>query len=356
MASDRDLDVVLVVGGCGYLGSNLVKALQAEATCSAIHVVSRRPTENIFPDVSYHAGDIADAEQMASLFAKIQPRVVFHTASPKDIAPEKLLYQTNVNGTRNLLQVAAKTTSVRAFIYTSSDSAFEQQPGVKQTEETARLYTKHSNANPYAKTKAIADAEVQAAHNSSTLSTAVIRIPGLYGENDDNCVATLLGTIKKDQHKVQLGDNKPLFEFVYVEKACEAHILAAKKLLAADSKVGGEAFFISDGVSLPYFDFARKLYAAAGHPVSKDKIQVAPLWLVVGFAHIGEWFYWIFTFNTKVPEMRSQRIKYLGAGCQWNIDKAKERLGYEPVTDQDAVLKKVAEFESKRLGIESQNA
>ena len=50
--------------------------------------------------------------------------------------------------------------------------------------------------------------------------------------------------------------------------------------------------------------------------------------------------------------MRSQRIKYLGGGCQWDITKAKERLGYVPVTDQDAVLK-VAEVEAKRLAIQA---
>lgn len=85
-------------------------------------------------------------------------------------------------------------------------------PVIKQTEETAKLYSEFSkDANPYAKSKAIADAEVQAADTPSALTTAVIRIPELYGENDDNCVGTLLDTIKKGQHNVQLGDNKPLF-------------------------------------------------------------------------------------------------------------------------------------------------
>ena len=270
MASAHDLDVVLVVGGCGYLGSNLVKDLLAEPKCSAIHVVSRRPNQNIFPGVTYHSGNISNSQEMTSLFSEIKPRVIFHTAFPKDTAPEKLLNQTNVYGTRILLKLANETASVRAFVYTSTDSALQQMPGFKQTEEIAKLHTHASKATPYAKTKAIADFEVQAAHTPPTLSTAVIRIPGLHGENDDNCVGTLLNTIKKDGHKIEIGNNKPLFEFVYVEKACEAHILAAKMLLANDTLVGGQAFFISDEVILPYFDFARKLYAGAGHPVPED--------------------------------------------------------------------------------------
>lgn len=351
MASDSDFGVVLVVGGCGYLGSNLVKALLAESTCTSIHVISRTPTQNLHSDVNYHAGDIGDSQQVTDLFTKINPRVVFHTASPKDIAPEPLLRRTNVDGTCNLLKAARETESTRAFIYTGSDSAFEQMPGIKQTEEMAKLYTERSkHANPYAKSKAIADAQVQAANTPPTLLTAVIRIPGLYGENDDNCVATLLGTIKRGEHNMQVGDNKPVFEFVYVKKACEAHILAARRLL--DGRIsGGQAFFVSDGVSLPYFDFARKLYAGAGHPVPLDQIKVVPLWLVVGIAKLSEWLYWIFTFNTKFPEMRSQRIQYLAGGCRWDVSKAMEQLGYEPVTDQDEVLKEVAHAESIRLGI-----
>lgn len=351
MASNSDLRVVVVVGGCGYLGSNLVKMLQAESTCTAIHVISRNPNQNLYPDVTYHAGDISDAQHVADLFNNINPRVVFHVASPKDVAPEPLLRRTNVNGTRNLLKVARETESTRAFIYTGSDSAFEQMPGVKQTEEVAKLYTECSKgANPYAKTKAIADAEVQAANTPPTLATAVVRIPGIYGENDDNCIGTLLGTIKRGEHNVQLGDNKPVFEFVYIQKACEAHILAAKRILEG-RLTGGQAFFISDGVSLPYFDFVRKLHAGAGHPVAPDEIKIVPLWLVVGFAQLGEWLYWAFTFNTKFPELRSRRIRYLAGGCQWDISKAKEQLGYEPVADQDAVLKNVAQTESIRLGI-----
>ncbi|KAH8692056.1 hypothetical protein BGW36DRAFT_386881 [Talaromyces proteolyticus] len=350
-----DLGVVLVVGGCGYLGSNLVKTLQAQPTCTAIHVVSRTPNQNLFPGVTYHAGDITDAGQATDLFAQINPRVVFHTASPKDTAPEHLLWKTNVEGTRNLLKAAAEAASTRVLVYTSSDSAMQQMPGVKQTEEIAKLHTEHSNANPYAKTKAIADAEVQAANAPPTLITAVLRIPGMYGENDDNCVGTLLSTIRKGEHNIQVGDNKPVFEVVYVEKACQAHILAAKRILEG-RPVGGQAFFISDGVSLPYFDFARKLYAGAGHPVPSDQIKVIPLWLVVGLAYIGEWVYWIFTLNTKVPELRSRRIKYLAGGCQWDVSKAREQLGYEPVADQDAVIKKVAQTEIARLGISKKGA
>ncbi|TVY40142.1 Sterol-4-alpha-carboxylate 3-dehydrogenase,decarboxylating [Lachnellula occidentalis] len=348
--STTDLGAVLVVGGCGYLGSHLVQLLEPHST--SIHVVSRNPTSNLHPFATYHAGDIASYEQISSLLAQIKPQVIFHTASPKYTASEKQLRQTNLDGTRNLLKCASESPYVRALVYTGTDSAVVQAPGVKLTEVRAELYTEKSPVNPYAKTKAIADFEVRAA-NGPELRTAVIRIPGLYGEDDDNCIGSLLSTVKKNQHNIQVGTNKRCFEFVYVESACMAHILAARALLLGGEKdkVDGEAFFVSDGVSLPYFDFARKIYAFAGHPVQEKDIRVMPYRLILGFAVLGEWLYWAFTFGTIVPDMRKLGIEYLGGGCEWDISKAKERLGYKPVADQDTVLKQVAESEAKRLGI-----
>jgi sterol-4alpha-carboxylate 3-dehydrogenase (decarboxylating) len=354
MASDSGLDAVLVAGGCGYLGSNLVKLLCSESTCSAVHVMSRSATQNLVinPKVTYHAGDVTNPQQVASLLSEIKPKVIIHTASPKYIASEKLLRHTNLEGTRVLLKCAAESATVRALVYTSTDSAISQAPGVKLSEDQADLYTENSNVNAYAKTKAIADSEVQAANAPPTLKTAVICIPGLYGENDDNCISAILNTIKKDQHKMQVGDNKRHFEFVYIESASKAHILAAKALVGEPKeKVDGEAFFISDGVSMPYFDFARKVCAFAGHAVPENEIKVVPHGLVWDFAALSEWVYWFLTFGTKTPEVRQLGIEYLAGGCEWDISKAQVRLRYEPVADQDAVLERVAESEANRLGL-----
>lgn len=156
-----------------------------------------------------------------------------------------------------------------------------------------------------------------------------------------------MASIKKGQHNIQIRDNKRIFEFVYVDSACSAHILAAKQLLAEDSearkeeKVNGEAFFVSDGVSMPYFDFPRKVCEFAGYPVAEKDVKIVPGWAVWYFTALSEWAFWAFTFRTLAPKLRLGGVEYvMYGGCEWSIDKAKKRLGYEPVPDQDAVLKK----------------
>lgn len=346
MASQISLGAVLVTGGCGRLGSKLVKALLSETTCTAVHVVSRNPTTNLYAKANYHAGDLANFEQMTAILDEVKPQVIFHCASPDYLAPDKELWQTNIIGTRVLLKCAAACSIVKALIYTSSDSAvIPAAPGLLQTEETVKLYDQHSKINMYSKTKAIGDTEVSAANNPPELLTAILRIPVVYGGDDDKLIVSLLENMNKGQQHVQIGDDRLKYEFLYDGKAVEAHILAAKALVRelttkpAKGRVNGEAFFISDGIPISFFDFARKVYAIAGHPVAKDKIKVMPLWFMIPLAGFLEWAYWIFTLGTKQPELRKQDMEHFKESVSWKIGKAKDVLGYKPVADRDEVLK-----------------
>jgi sterol-4alpha-carboxylate 3-dehydrogenase (decarboxylating) len=177
----------------------------------------------------------------------------------------------------------------------------------------------------------------------------VIRILGIYGENDSNGIGGLLKNLKKGRQRVQVGDNKKRFEFCWVGKAAEAHVLAGKALVAGTEGVDGEAFFISDGVAVPFFDFARRVYAFAGRPVAENEVKVMPFWLVWTVTYVSEWVYWVFTLRTKHLDVPSVGIEYLDRGCVWSIDKDRERLGDRPVEDQDEVLRKCVEIEVKRL-------
>jgi sterol-4alpha-carboxylate 3-dehydrogenase (decarboxylating) len=360
MESQNTLGTVLVTGGCGRLGSKVVKALLLEPTCSVVHVVSRNPTTNVHANAQYHRGDLADIQRMTQILEDIKPKVIFHCASPHYLAPDKDLWQTNVVGTRVLLNCAAACSFVKALIYTSSESAIiPAAPGVLQTEKRAKLYNEHSKIDMYSKTKAIGDTEVIAANNPPTLLTTVLRLPIIYGAAGDRFVIDLLENMKKSQQHMQIGEDKLKYEFLYDGKAVEAHILAAKALLKElnntsskiSRKVNGEAFFISDGISMPFFDFARKVYAFAGHPVAKEDIKVMPLWFMIPLASFLEWVFWIFTLGTKTPEIRRQNMETFKDSVSWKIDKAKDVLGYQPVTDQDEVLKMCVESCMEHLKI-----
>jgi sterol-4alpha-carboxylate 3-dehydrogenase (decarboxylating) len=344
MGESGAIKSVLVTGGCGFLGAAIVRQLldTPEGSPTAVAVVSRNASSSQHRDsrVTYHSADIANEEQVRSLFDKIKPEVVIHAASPSNSDWPNVLQRTNVFGTQVLLQCAAACPATRALVYTSSDSAIEPTTDLL-TEENAKLYDDHHYHYHYGRTKAIAETLVLAA-NSAELRTTALRLPVVYGEGDRNFAPQLLESVRKNEHKMQLGSNKKLFEFIYVQKAAEAHVLAAKALLrtSAGPKVDGEAFFITDGKPMPFFDFFRKACAAAGHPVAPEQVTTVPFWFVQFMASAGEWTYWIFTLGTKRPKLLRQNIDHLDYGCHWSIEKAKERLGYSPVEDQDEAIKR----------------
>ncbi|OAQ60422.1 C-3 sterol dehydrogenase/C-4 decarboxylase [Pochonia chlamydosporia 170] len=352
MSSSALLNTVLVTGGGGFLGSHIVRKLLTEPGCK-IYSASRNPSSH--PDqedgVVYEAVDIANQDQVAALFQRIKPQVVIHTTSPNPLASPREQHRVNVEGTKHLLRHAVYCVNTRAFIFTGSDSGmFPNQDQI--SEEQAQLYTASHNAYPYGKTKGIADALVLAT-NGPDLRTISLRVPGLYGDHDyKNLLPQLLGAIRRGEHKTQVGDNSKVFEVLHVHKAAEAHIAAAKALLRADacldlaSKVDGEAFFISDGHATPYWDFFRRCYAAAGASVEPEEVNIVSLSKAQTIASLAEWVYAVFTLGYKKPQMRRQNMDYFDRGCNWSIEKAKERLGYEPLTveEQDAAIKSMMDW------------
>lgn len=347
--TSRSLDSVLVVGGCGFLGFHIVRGLLQDPDCPTVSVLSRNPTRNRLPDVSYHAGDIGNPETIQSLLDEVKPHVIIHAASPHGhVVTDASIYQeTNIKGTANLLACAVQTPSTVAFVYTSS-SVVTAGSEHKFADESLPVLNASSKANEYAKTKAMADTLVLEANDPGNetgkgLRTACIRLTGIYGERDTQMTPRLLDVLRRGENRFQLGDNSNLYDWVHVENAATAHILAAKALLAESSsrdeeegeedkaiKVSGEAFFITDDAPLPFWDLPRKIWAAAGHPMSTDsKVWVIPTKWALRSATALEWIVWAFSLGTKRPQTFSrQAVEYCCLTHTYSIEKAKKRLGY----------------------------
>jgi len=203
MASKGSLGTVLITGGCGYLGTEMVKIFCADPEFSSIHVISRNPTKNLHPGAQYHAVDITNSSHVASIFKKITPDIIIHCAVADFDSATKTHWNVTVSGTRVLLKCSAESPSVKAFVYTSSESAM--LPSSKPiNEEEGALYDEDSRENPYRITKAVADKEVRAASSPPTLLTTALRMPNLYGGNDDQMIGPSLKGIGKSQHKIQV--------------------------------------------------------------------------------------------------------------------------------------------------------
>lgn len=118
----KSLGHILVSGGNGFLGGHIVDLLLVRNACSKITILDLKPPTKEKAGVSYQFGDITDYDALLSLFQKIKPTIVIHTASPDPLlAPNEIMYKVNVDGTKNMVKVSQET-GVKALVYTSSAS------------------------------------------------------------------------------------------------------------------------------------------------------------------------------------------------------------------------------------------
>lgn len=117
---------ILVVGGAGYIGSHVVKALRDAGRQPVVFDnLSTGLRENLFPEIPFIHGDLLIPEQVRTAMRGIQS--VVHLAALKAagdsmLEPERYALH-NLNGTVNLLH-AAGTAGVRHFVFSSSAAVY----------------------------------------------------------------------------------------------------------------------------------------------------------------------------------------------------------------------------------------
>ncbi|KAF2773312.1 NAD(P)-binding protein [Teratosphaeria nubilosa] len=346
---------VLVTGGCGFLGNNIVTLLSKRDACTQISSLDIKPPTEPVADVHYDTGDITDYDSMLKLFGRLKPDAVIHTASPHAFVENKdLFYKVNVNGTKNLIRVAQES-GAKGFVFTSSASVIhDQRFDLINADETYPLIIGKEQPSYYVETKALAEMEVLAANRAPShpqFLTAAIRPSGIFGVGDVQLLPPGLSAYYSGQTKVQIGTNENLFDFTEVENVAHAHHLALAALLATadreakgqalpldNEKVDGEAFFVTNDAPLYFFDFARSCWAAAGDKTDPSQVWVLSKDLGLFIAMIMGWIYWLFRLGK--PTLGIDAVKYMCMTRYYNIDKAKRRLGYKPVVSLDTGVRR----------------
>ncbi|MCJ1357601.1 MAG: erg26, C-3 sterol dehydrogenase [Icmadophila ericetorum] len=367
------LGSVLVTGGCGFVGFHIVRYFLFAPTCTSVSVVSRNPTTNLLPGVSYHAGDISDSIAMRALINQVKPKVIIHSACPSAVSASAATYEAiTIKGTRNLLAIASEAPSVKVLIYTST-ATMAAGAAHRDLDESTTLADTDPKAPAYARAKALADKMVLAANDPPRLLTATIRLPLVYGERDLLAIPATLAALEKGQTNFQVGGNKNLYDFVSVDNSAAAHVLLAKSLLAqvnrerddpALPKVDGEAFNITDGPEGRHYfwDYPRLVWHAASEDLkgtegiepytfNAQKTWVIPTWLALLLADALEWIYWLFTLGTKRPyHFGRQQVEYFCFERTYSITKARRRLGYVPRGDWEEGVRKAVRWNLEEGG------
>ncbi|KAF5325731.1 hypothetical protein D9611_000645 [Ephemerocybe angulata] len=352
MTNEGRAESYLVLGGTGFVGSHILKALAASSsTRIASYSRSLPPAKKVLGGVQYYTGGVQDEEKLVQIMLETEATVVFHTVSPPHNDDESAYYAVNVLGTQAVINACKRASAfastspasaeagcVRALVYTSSSGVVWNGKDISgATEDEVEI--PEMGLEAYSATKGIGEKAVLAA-NGDKLKTAALRPHAIIGPGDNQAIWRLVENYTSGQYHFQIGSGTNLFSTISVTDVARAHLLAAAALLrdSTSPAVGGQAFFITDGIPVPFYKYPRLVWRELG---ASDDFWVVklPRWLCLGLAFFVERWRGLVGGHTILTEFV---VKTVTMEQWYRCDKAERLLGYKPtVTLEQAVRETV---------------
>ncbi len=320
---------VLVTGGSGFLGKNIVRELlenDSPVAVSEIRVFDIQPYNGIQDDkIKFFHGDVRNPGDLEIACKGID--LVIHSAAIIDwgTQPESVVIDINTLGTENVINACLKN-GVKYLVYTSSlDAVFTGKPLVDIDE--SQPYPKNP-VTSYCKSKIRAEKLVKNAQ-SENLKTCILRPSDIYGEEDPYHIGSLINMAKSGFY-VRLGNGKSKCQHVYVGNMAYAHILAANALIKNNKKVFGNAYLITDGPGSNFFTFFDQIVAGAGYKIFPKNLWI-PKWIAYSMGAISEAIAWMVSPIKKYnPKFSRFAVIYTCHDFTFNSKKAENDFGWKP--------------------------
>lgn len=268
---------VLVTGGAGFVGSNLVRGLiDKGAKVTVLDDFFTGKLSNLAGlEGRYELvkGSVTDRDLVTDAVSRA--KTVFHLAARNIIASTRNPledFQTNIGGTLNIL-MAAREHHTERVVYTSSVSVYGN-PRYLPINEDDRI----SLLTPYAVSKYGGEGYCQAFYESYDLPVAVVRYSNVYGPWQDpanpycGVIAKFIDSVKAGLPPEVHGDGQQTRDFTFVEDAVEATLIAAMS-----PKAEGEVFNVGTGIETSVNLLATlvaDLYGRECEPVHIDRRDI----------------------------------------------------------------------------------
>lgn len=238
---------LLITGGCGFIGTNLVHFLLRETDHQIVNLdkltYAANPTSILEQPISGRyrlvRADIADAVAVRQAIEQCQPDAILHLAAESHVdrsidSPADFI-QTNLVGTFNLLdasvrywrQLPAAAQAVFRFLHVSTDEVYGSLGPAGLFTETSP-YDPHS---PYAATKAGADHLARAWHDTYGLPVIVTNCSNNYGpyQFPEKLIPLMIIKALQEQALPVYGQGENVRDWLYVEDHVRALLLTVQR-------------------------------------------------------------------------------------------------------------------------------
>ena len=307
---------VLVTGGSGFLGINLIRYLFSKGLTD---IRSLDLVEFDYPEkdrVDAVLGDIRDTAMVAKCMEGV--RYVVHTAAALPLYSERDILTTDVDGTRNLLEAALKAGAER-FAMISSTAVYgipDHHPLLEDDEMVG--------VGPYGRAKIAAEAECLKAREKG-LCVPIIRPKSFVGPERLGVFALFYDWAQSGHGFPMIGSGRNRYQLLDVEDLCEA----IWRTLTLDAARVNDTFNIGAKEFTTMREDYQAVLDAAGHGKKIRGFPAAPMIWTLRFLELlklSPLYKWVYETASK--------DSFVG------IEKAERLLGFTPrFSNKDALVK-----------------
>ena len=229
--------VILVTGGCGFIGSNFIRHMLSSSPYRIVNLDKLTYAGNLenleglegHERYTFMKGDIAEASDVEKAFkAGVDGVVNFAAESHVDrsiIDPDSFV-KTNIVGTYCLLEEARKS-GVKRFLQVSTDEVYGSLGEAGKFREDTQL----SPNSPYSASKASADMLASAYHKTFGLPVVITRCSNNYGpyQFPEKLIPLLISNALEGRDLPIYGDGMNVRDWIHVKDHCAALALVLEK-------------------------------------------------------------------------------------------------------------------------------
>ena len=248
---------ILVTGGAGFIGSNIVDALiQGGYKAVVVDNLSSGRKTNINNKAKFYHADIVDESGMSRIFKKEKPDAVIHCAAQidvrKSVADPKYDANINILGSINILKACVEN-KTKKIIFSSSGGTIYGECGKKAPDENSFP----NPLSPYGIAKHSVENYIRFYGEIHGLKYTILRYGNVYGPRQDpkgeaGVIAIFALRMLKNETVTIFGDGKQTRDYVYVSDVVAANIKSLKK---ADNKI----INIGTGQAVPLNSIAKSM-------------------------------------------------------------------------------------------------
>ncbi len=220
----------LVTGAAGFFGSHLVARLARDGC--AVTGIDIAPHQRTQPDgVQIVAADVRDADALRRVIADVRPAVVYHLAAQASVTvsmhdPAHDI-DVNVLGSVRVAQAAIEG-GVQRLVFISTGGALYGEPDQVPVTEAATP----APLSVYGVSKLAAERYLTVLTAAEQVDLSIVRPANIYGPGQDplgeaGVVAIFAAKMLRDQPVTIFGDGSQQRDYLYIDDAVDATVLAA---------------------------------------------------------------------------------------------------------------------------------